>query len=317
MKKSNRVVERLMIRLTSFMGGGSFPAFGLCVMVFYQIFVGIMAFAPPSSGVWGDFVEEFRVRCFSYDPSSGWMRRSAVWVMLLEPVPLEAILYFVWRVPLRELWQTRRRALAPLASSALLVVAFIAVSLLGLGRTRAGSVELPFPAENLRSALPMPSFRLKNQDDEWVSLSDLQGRVVLLTAVYATCTKSCPMILSKIRAVLNELTPGERDELTVVAFSLNPEADTRELRALTASMYGMQSPRFHFVNGLPGDVNALLDRLDVARSRDEETGEIQHSNLFFLLDRGGRIAYRLSLSQNEQSWLTAALRVLLGEKVRE
>ena len=101
--------------------------------------------------------------------------------------------------------------------------------------------------------------------------------------------------------------------MAVVAFSLNPEADTRELRAMTARMYGMKS-QFHFVSGVPSEVNALLDKLNVSRTRDEKSGQIMHSNLFFLLDREGRIAYRLSLSQNESSWLISALRVLLAEK---
>lgn len=306
--------ERLVTRATGFLSGGSFPAFALCALIFYQIFVGIMAFAPPTGGVWGDFLEEFRLRCFKYDPRSGWMEMSSVWVMLSEPLALEAILFFIWRAPLRELWQSRRRAVAPLATSALLLVSAIAVSLLGLGRAQAKPTELPFPADRLRSALAMPAFTLTNQDGQAVSLGDFKGRVVLVTAVYSTCTTTCPMMMTKVRKVLDQLSPAERKNMAVVAFSLSPEADTRELRTMTAKIYGMQAPQFHFVSGVPSDVNALLDKLNVSRTRDEKTGQIMHSNLFFLLDREGRIAYRLSLSQNEQSWLISALRVLLAEK---
>jgi protein SCO1/2 len=307
--------ERFVTRATAFLSGGAFPTFALCALVFYQIFIAVMAFAPPSSGLWGDFLEDFRVRCFKYDPKSGWMQLSSAWVMLLEPLPLQAILFFIWRAPLRELWQTRRRALASLAGSALFVVTAIAFSLLGLGRTQVKPAELPFPADRLRSALPMPAFTLTNQDGQPVSLADFKGRVVLVTAVYSTCTTTCPMMLTKVRTVLDQLTPAERSDMAVVAFSLNPEADTRELRTMTSKIYSMTAPQFHFVSGVPADVNALLDKLNVARTRDEKTGQIQHSNLFFLLDRQGRIAYRLSLSQNEQSWLISALRVLLAEKV--
>lgn len=305
--------NRFVAGATSFLSGGRFPAFAISTLFFYQIFIGVMAFMPPASGAWGEFLEDFRMRCFKLDPKSGWMEMSSVWVMLSEPLPLQAIFFFIWRAPLRELWQTRRRAFALAAGWALLLVSLIGVSLMGLGRAQAAPKELPFPAANLRSALPMPAFTLTNQDGQAISLSDFKGRVVLVTAVYSTCTTTCPMMLTKVRTVLDRLTPAERDDLAVVAFSLKPEADTRELRAMTAKIYGIKS-QFHFVNGVPSEVNALLDKLNVARTRDEKTGQIIHSNLFFLLDRTGRIAYRLSMSQNESSWLISALRVLLAEK---
>jgi protein SCO1/2 len=253
------------------------------------------------------------MRCFKLDPKSGWMEMSTVWVMLSEPVPLQAIFFLIWRAPLHELWQTRRRAFAQVAGGALLLVTLLGVGLMGLGRAQAQPKERPFPAENLRSALVMPSFTLTNQDGRAVSLSDFKGRVVLVTAVYSTCTTTCPMMLTKVRTVLDDLTPAQRNDLAVVAFSLNPESDTRELRAMTAKIYGMKS-EFHFVNGVPSEINALLDNLNVARTRDDKSGQIMHSNLFFLLDREGHIAYRLSLSQTESSWLISALRVLLAEK---
>lgn len=314
LKNQEAFSERWVSRLSGFLAGGSFPAFALMVLVFYQIFIALMAFAPPANGPWGEFVEEFRIRCFSFDPDGDRMAWSSVWMMVLEPIPMEALLFFIWRAPLRELWMTNRRRLAPLAGAALILVGGIAVSLLGLKSTTPERAELPFPADRLRSALPMPPFDLTDQEGARISLESLKGRVVLVTAVYSTCTTSCPMMLTKIRAVLGQLTEAERSELSVVAFSLNPETDTRELRSLTANMYGMHAPQFHFVNGLPAEVDAVLDRLSVYRSRDEATGQIQHSNLFFLLDREGRIAYRLSLSQNEQSWLGSALRVLISEK---
>lgn len=306
-------LARFSARFSAMLAGGRFPAFTLCLLVFYQVFIALMAFSPPTGGAWGDFVEDFRVRCFQLNPETGWMRMGSVWLMLAEPLPLQALVFLIWRGPLRDLCRTQRRALLPLSASAMLAVGAIAVSLLGLGRAQAKPAELPFPADRLRSALPMPAFTLLNQDGQPVSHADFQGQVVLVTAVYSTCTKTCPMMLTKIRLVLDQLTPEERKQLAVVAFSLNPETDTRELRARTAQLYGMKSPRFHFVNGIPAEVNRLLDQLAVTRERDATTGEITHSNLFFLLDREGRIAYRLSLSQKEQSWLLAALRVLLAE----
>jgi len=60
-------------------------------------------------------------------------------------------------------------------------------------------------------------------------------------------------------------------------------------------------------------VEGVLDAMQIARQRDPETGVISHANLFLLVDREGRLAYRLGLGERQQRWLTSALRVLLNE----
>lgn len=307
---------RLIDRLSRFFGSGSFPAFALCVLFFYQAFIALMVFSPTvagNTGLWAEFVQEFRIRCFQFDPGSSSMEWGAAWMMLLEPLPMYLVFAFVWHTPLRDLWRGQRRKLIPLAGSAFLLVAGVAAGLLGVGEAQAREAQREFPAQQLRSALPMPSFTLTNQDGASVSPADFRGKVVLMTAVYSTCTTTCPMLLTKIRAVLADLSAAEREQLVVLAFSLNPEQDTRELRSLTGKMYGMEAPAFHFVSGVPSEMESLLDRLGVTRTRDPESGAILHSNLFMLLDRQGSIAYRLSLSEQESSWLTAAVRALLAD----
>jgi cytochrome oxidase Cu insertion factor (SCO1/SenC/PrrC family) len=99
-----------------------------------------------------------------------------------------------------------------------------------------------------------------------------------------------------------------------VAFSLSPETDTKELRTMIAKAYNFDSSQFNFLNGDPAVMSTLLNQLNIARTRDPKTGEIVHSNMFILLDHEGRIAYRLSLSERESSWLITAVRTLLAEK---
>lgn len=309
-------VERFALGFSRILSGGGFAIFALCVLVFYEIFVALMTFTPIPGGALGGFLEEFRIRCFQYEPRTGWMQWTSVAVMLAEPLPLAAIIFFIWRAPIRELLRSRPRAVIPTACSALLLVTFLGAGLAGVRRADPPQAELPFPADRLRSALPMPAFRLTNQDGETVTLDDCKGRVTLVTAVYSTCTTACPMMLKKIRSVLDQLAPSERADLAVLAFSLSPEVDTRELRTMVTRAYGFDSVRFHFLNGTPREMDALLSQLNIGRTRDERTGELIHSNLFVLLDREGRIAYRLSLSQREQSWLASAVRVLLGEGSR-
>jgi len=305
---------RIINATNRFLASGKFPAFCLFALVFYQLFVALMAFAPPvGSGIWAAFLEDFRMRCFRGDPASGWTDMSSVWIMVSEPFALEAIFILFWWTPLRELWKARRRSFASAGASAAILVVAIAISLLGLGRARPVKAPLAFPADRIRTALPMPLFTLRDQNNTEVSLETVKGRVVLVTAVYSTCTTACPMMLSNIRSLLNALTPEERAKLAILAISLNPEADTQPLREMISKSYHFES-EFHFLNGEPAQVNALLTELSVTRARDEKTGELVHSSLFILLDREGRIAYRLSSSATEQSWYASAVRALLAEK---
>lgn len=78
-------------------------------------------------------------------------------------------------------------------------------------------------------------------------------------------------------------------------------------------MHSLELPVYNLVTGDPAEVERILDEMSVARIRDPETGVIEHPNLFLLLDRDGRLAYRLGLGERQQRWLSAALRVLLGE----
>jgi len=307
-------VERFALRFSRILSGGSFALFALFVLVFYETFVIAMTFAPIGSGAMGGFLEEFRIRCFQYEPRTGWMQWSSVATMVAEPLPLAGIIYFIWRAQIREVWRVRRRAVIPLAGAALLLVSLLGAGLAGVGNPEPPQKALPFPADTLRSALPMPAFKLTNQDGQTVTLADLQGRVTLVTAVYATCTTTCPMMLKGIRTVLDQLTPAERANLSVVAFSLSPETDTVELRNMITRAYHFDSAQFNFLNGRPDEINPLLNQLNIARTRDPKTGELVHSAMFILLDRKGRIAYRLSLSKRESPWLMAAVRTLLTEK---
>ena len=66
------------------------------------------------------------------------------------------------------------------------------------------------------------------------------------------------MMLKGIRTVLDELTPAERAKLSVVAFSLSPETDTKELRTMITQAYHFDSAQFNFLNGQPEAARIIL-----------------------------------------------------------
>ncbi|KAB2660785.1 MAG: SCO family protein [Verrucomicrobia bacterium] len=306
-------VGHALDRFRSFVVGGRFALFVLALFVFYEAAVLALAFIPADSAVFGTFAEQFRIRCFNYNPNAGAMDWPLVGLMTTEPLFLQLLVFFVWRRQLRELgWF---RAVAPVAGSAV-VAAIVAALCLVQSTAPASAAAAPeFPGERIRTHLPLPDFALRDQDDQPVSPASLRGRTVLRTTVYSGCTTACTMMLTQIRKALDELSPAERSRLTVVAVSLDPETDTRELRGMTARTYSFDAPEFHFLGGKGSEVNRFLDDLQIVRERRPD-GRIEHSTIFFCIDRGGRIAYRLSAGEQHHAWLLAALRSLLAEGAR-
>lgn len=300
--------------LRAFLASGRFPAFMLSVLVLYDLLLLAILLIPPGAGALGSFAREFRVWCLQYDPTTRRMPMMALVTLFGEPLFLGAIIVFVWWVPLRAALRRPQALVGYVLGAAVLVGATgAALGLVGNAAPADASGALPFPAERLRTAVPAPTFTLVDQDGATISPPALRGKVVLATAVYATCGLSCPMILAQVKRVVSALSPAERDDLVILAVTLDPEHDDRAALARLAAAQEVAAPRYHLLTGAPALVNAALDTMGIERRRDPETGVIDHANLFLVIDRQGRVAYRFTLGDRQEQWLVAALRLLLAE----
>jgi cytochrome oxidase Cu insertion factor (SCO1/SenC/PrrC family) len=299
-----------------FLTGTGLPIFLLAALLVYEAFLLAIVLAPGSAGAWGGFAREFKQWCFRYDPRTGGMEWSAVWVMLGEPAFIALI----------ALWLTRRelaslRTLAGCAARwkpAACGAATAALAVAGLfiwGRPVADAdMPLPFPGERIRTHLQAPRFASSDHHGSPFRLEDLRGRVVLLTGVYAACpTGACSAILRETRALLDELPPEARAHLTVAALSLNPEHDTPEVRNRIAEAYSFPYPEFRYLNGEAAATLETATQLGFAPALNPETGAIDHANLFLLIDARGEIAYRLTLDDRHRSWLREGILALTQE----
>jgi len=298
-------------RITRFVTGGGLPAFALLLLVFYQALLVAVLFAPPAPTGLGSFAEEFRVWCFGYDPGTGSMEWGLVMGMLVPPLMVGGLFLLLWWEQLRDLVRHPAALARPAAAAATLVGAMAwSFALLG-GAPQAG--ELPFPAEALRTRHRPPEISLVSHTGERVELARMKGEVVLLTAVYATCPHTCPLILAQAKNAIAELDPGERAALRVIGVTIDPSNDTPSVLADLAERHDLSAPLYNLVTGEAAEVERVLDEIGVARQYNETTGQIDHANLFVLVDRGGRVAYRFTLGERQQRWLVSGLRVLLRE----
>lgn len=300
-----------LARIEAFFSGWRFPALALSVLGLFTSLVGALVAWPPAPTGFGAMAAQFRVWCLSADPQTGHASTAAVVATLSELVVLMAIVAWLWRRPLATAVRTERRGLAWHGLWGALVVAVLTGWLASLDRPLPVS-PTGFPAEALRTAVPAPDFTLTDQDGARVTRSATRG-VVLVTGVYATCGLACPRILSQARRAVAALTAEGRESVTVLGLSLDPEHDDAARLTAMARAQQVAAPTFRLLGGAPADVNRALDAFDITRKRNPDTGLIDHANVFILVDRQGLVAYRFGLGEQQERWLTEALRVLVRE----
>ncbi|MDQ3262613.1 MAG: SCO family protein [Myxococcota bacterium] len=294
-----------------FFSGWRFPAWFLSLLVTYGLALLAALLWPAGADGLGQFALEFKTWCFGYDPATGRMETMLVAMMIGEPLGLALFIGLLWQGPLSRIgWRQLR---APVLTALLLVGAGTASFGLLHQPALDPSAPLPFPADALRTHLPSPDFQLVDQEGAALSPQDLRGRVVLVTGVYARCGQTCPMILAQTKRAVARLSEAERAGLTVVGVTLDPGHDTPQVLAGLAAAQGMAAPLYRLASGAPDRVERLLDQVGITRSRDAETGVISHANLFLLIDRQGKVAYRFTLGELQEQWLISGLRVLLAE----
>ena len=121
------------------------------------------------------------------------------------------------------------------------------------------------------------------------------------------------MIFAQLRTVTGALSEAELKQLTIAAITLDPERDDVARLAAIADSQNLTLPTYQLLTGESAMVNHVLDNYGFIRKHNPETGEIDHNNLFILIDRGGRAAYTFTLGQTQQAWLIEALHKLLAE----
>lgn len=300
-----------LLLLHHLMASHRFPLFMLFCLLFYSLLMFAVLLVPGGSSSYAAFAESFKIWCFGYDPASGHFQTAYLVMMLVNPLVLALLLVVVWIQPLSAVWRSKA-VLFRHGAWALATCLTVAGLLFGyeMRQTKAQ----PFSVAELRTSYPPTGFSLINQLRQPVQLADFQGQVVLLTGVYATCGYTCPMILAQVKQVWQDLPEKERSQLRVLAITLDPERDSPEMLAALANAQQVSAPQFQFLTGAPETVNATLDHFNFARKRDPETGIIDHANLFLLIDRQNRLAFRFGLGDDQRTHLNEALRLLLAER---
>ena len=123
-------------------------------------------------------------------------------------------------------------------------------------------------------------------------LSDYHGKVVLVNFGYTSCPDVCPMVLTRLARISNQLIEQfavGSNELQTIFISVDPERDT--LDKLTEYL-AFFNPDFIGISGSLVETDGLAKQYAVfyEKQADKAMGyQMAHTDKIFLLDKKGRI----------------------------
>ena len=246
-----------------------------------------------------EWVLRTRAACFGTTPTG--LPDAGGWVLLIgEPIGMVGFLVAVWGGALRADLQRAGRSLAGraiLGASLLLCVygAGLAVQRVRGANGRAdAALFTPRPFEgtlaDARYTEPAPPIPLVDQHGGRFSLDALRGRRVIVTFAYAHCQTVCPTIVRDLKAARRD---AAATDAALVVVTLDPWRDVPSRLQTIAAEWQLGADD-RVLSGPVDDVLRVIDAWQVAFARNERTGEVTHTAAVILLDRQGRVQYRLA-----------------------
>jgi cytochrome oxidase Cu insertion factor (SCO1/SenC/PrrC family) len=102
---------------------------------------------------------------------------------------------------------------------------------------------------------PAPPFTLTDHRGETVELTDLRGKAVAMTFIFTNCPDVCPLIISRMNAAYEQIPEDKRDDVAMVAITVDPDRDDPE--AMAEYLQTRSVIDEHNWYGLTGDIETL------------------------------------------------------------
>ena len=155
-----------------------------------------------------------------------------------------------------------------------------------------------------------PDFRLKDQFDKQISLSQFKGKPVVLTFLYTHCPDICPLIANQLHSTVMSLGKNA-SRVSFLTVSMDPKGDTRAAVLHFSKVHKMTN-YWHYLIGTHDELAPIWSAYSVDAQAATAPGVLNHSTALYVIDKEGRERILLDNTFTSQQ-LTDDLKVLLGE----
>jgi protein SCO1/2 len=139
-----------------------------------------------------------------------------------------------------------------------------------------------------------PDFTLTDQTGAPLHLTDLRGKVILMTFGFTHCPNICPTTLAHLAAIERSLPPAEQARLRVLFITVDPARDTP---AVLKDYVGFYASNFTGLTGSADDIAKVAKAYGAyyeAVLQDSQVAgnyyTVNHSAYIYLIDPAGRYA---------------------------
>ena len=150
-----------------------------------------------------------------------------------------------------------------------------------------------FETPTLVKIAEVPKFEFINQDGVLISNSFYEDKVWVVEFFFTTCPTICPRMNENMVKIQNEFY-GNLD-FGIASFSINPKFDTPEILKAYAKNHGATLKTWHFLTGNQEKIYELANTgfTLFAGENSNAEGGFEHSGMFALIDKEGKIRSRL------------------------
>jgi protein SCO1/2 len=161
---------------------------------------------------------------------------------------------------------------------------------------------------------PAPDFALVDQANKEVKLSDLKGKVLLVSFVFTTCNGSCPATTHRMANIQKSLEAGGKWDTARVQFlsiTLDPARDTSPVLQNYMKLYDLPATGWAFLTGPPQTVARTIESWGMW-VKAAENGQLDHPSRIFLLDGQHRIREIYNIELLKVDDVVQDIRALVG-----
>ena len=144
----------------------------------------------------------------------------------------------------------------------------------------------------------VPTFELTDQNDKKILDKDYLGKVYVVEFFFTTCPTICPK-MNQSMLELQEAFYGNPN-FGLASITIDPEHDTAAVLKEHANLLGVKHYNWHFLTGDKEYIYNLANKGFnlYAGENNKAAGGFEHSGLFALVDKDGKIRCRKDAQGN-------------------